>query len=124
MVDQPRILFVEDDDSLASVYQLRMEAEGYNVKHVTDGEQALKAVAESKPDLILLDIMMPKLDGFDVLQTLSKNGSKDAIKVIVLSALGQPSDQDRARLLGADEYLIKSQASIADVMERIKFHLL
>jgi DNA-binding response OmpR family regulator len=118
-----RILLVEDDITLASLYQMRMEAEGFEVKQCNNGEEALQVAREYHPNLVLLDIMMPRLDGFDVLDILHNTPGMKDMKIIILSALGQPSDQARAKELGADEYLVKSQVVIAEVMARIRFHL-
>lgn len=118
-----RILLVEDDEGLASVYQTRLEAEGFTVRRVPNGEDALASAIEFKPDLILLDAMMPKVSGFDVLDILRNTPETTNIHIIMLTALSQEADQQRAEELGVDEYLIKSQVVIADVVERIKFHL-
>jgi DNA-binding response OmpR family regulator len=119
----PRILLVEDDLGLAAAYKTRMEAEGFDVRHCPNGEDALASALDYHPDLILLDIMMPKISGFDVLDILRNTKETAHTKIIILTALSQPSDRKHAKELGADEYLIKSQAVIADVMKRIRFHL-
>ena len=118
-----KILLVEDDDGLASVYQTRLEAETFNVRRVPNGEDALAAAIEFHPDLILLDAMMPKASGFDVLDILRNTPETTNVKIIMLTALSQDSDRERAESLGVDEYLVKSQVVIADVIERIKHHL-
>jgi len=118
-----RILLVEDDVALATAYRVRMEAEGFDVHHCPNGEEALQEALAYHPDLILLDIMMPKISGFDVLDILRNTKETAHIKIIILTALSQPSDKQRAKDLGADEFLVKSQAVIADVMKRIRFHL-
>jgi DNA-binding response OmpR family regulator len=118
-----KILLVEDDDGLASVYQTRLEAEGFAVKRVPNGEDALAAAVAYKPDLILLDAMMPKVSGFDVLDILRNTPETASVKIIMLTALSQDSDRERAQSLGVDEYLVKSQVVIADVVDRIKHHL-
>lgn len=118
-----KILLVEDDDTLASVYKTRLHAEGFDLKRVPNGEDALAAALEYKPDLILLDIMMPKVSGFDVLDILRNTPDTTNIKVIMLTALNQESDRERALKMGVDDYLVKSQVVIADVIERIKHHL-
>jgi DNA-binding response OmpR family regulator len=121
--NQPRILLVEDDLSLATVYQTRMKAEGFDVKHCPDGEKAIQMALDYHPDLIVLDIMMPRISGFDVLDILRNTPETAHTKIVILTALSQPADQARAKELGADEYLVKSQAVISDVMKRISFHL-
>lgn len=120
---QKKILLVEDDDSLANVYMMRLEVEGFEIRRATNGEEALDAAREYRPDLILLDIMMPKVDGFDVLDMLRNTPQTSNIKIIILTALSQDSDRKRAQDLGADDFLVKSQVVIADVINRIKFHL-
>lgn len=118
-----KILLVEDDDGLASVYQTRLEAEGFTVRRVPNGEDALASAVEFKPDLILLDAMMPKVSGFDVLDILRNTPETTNVRIIMLTALSQDTDKQRAESLGVDEYLVKSQVVIADVVERIKHHL-
>ena len=118
-----RILLVEDDDSLASVYQTRLLTEGFDVRRVTNGEDALAAAMSYKPDLVLLDIMMPKVNGFDVLDILRNTPETANLKIIMLTALSQESDKERAESLAVDEYMVKTQVVIADVMERIRYHL-
>jgi DNA-binding response OmpR family regulator len=120
---QKRILFVEDDDALASVYLVRLQAEGFEVQRVANGEDALAAAISFKPDLVLLDVMMPKVSGFDVLDILRNTPDTANLKIVMLTALSQESDKKRAEDLGVDEYLVKSQVVIGDVIERIKRHL-
>jgi two-component system phosphate regulon response regulator PhoB len=118
-----RILLVEDDDSLASTYLARIEAEGFTVRRVNNGEDALAAAREFRPDLVLLDVMMPKISGLEVLDILRNTPDTANLKIIILTALGQEGDKQRAADLGADDYLVKSQVVISDVMKRIRFHL-
>jgi len=120
---QKLILLVEDDDSLAGVYETRLQSEGFATKRVSNGEDALAAALQAKPDLILLDAMMPKVSGFDVLDILRNTPETASVKVIMLTALSQDSDKERAQALGVDDYLVKSQVVIADVVERIRQHL-
>lgn len=123
MDSKKKILLVEDDMALATVYHSRLELEGFDVREVNDGEQALTAALEYKPDLILLDAMMPKISGFDVLDILRNTPETGNIRVIMLTALSQPKDKERAENLGVDDYLVKSQVVIGDVIERIRHHL-
>lgn len=118
-----RILLVEDDDALASVYETRLQAENFDVRRVANGEDALAAALTYKPDLVLLDVMMPKVSGFDVLDILRNTPETGNIKIIMLTALSQETDKERAESLGADDYLVKSQVVIADVVDRIRHHL-
>lgn len=118
-----RILLVEDDEALATVYQSRLELEDFEIKRVGNGEEALQTAKEFKPDLILLDAMMPKISGFDVLDILRNTPETANMRVIMLTALSQPKDKERAESLGVDDYLVKSQVVIGDVVDRVKFHL-
>ena len=118
-----KILLVEDDKALASVYSSRLEMEGFDVQAVYDGELALKEAIDFRPDLILLDAMMPKINGFDTLDILKNTPETINIKVIMLTALNQAKDKERAKSLGADDYLVKSQVVINDVVDRIHYHL-
>jgi DNA-binding response OmpR family regulator len=123
MDTKKKILLVEDDTALAGVYRSRLELEGFEVQEVNNGEEALSAAIDYKPDLILLDAMMPKISGFDVLDILRNTPDTTNIRVIMLTALSQPKDKERAESLGVDDYLVKSQVVIGDVVERVKFHL-
>lgn len=123
MNDKKKILLVEDDDALAAVYHSRLELEGFEIREVNNGEDALSAAVAFKPDLVLLDAMMPKISGFDVLDILRNTPETKDIRVIMLTALSQPKDKERAESLGVDDYLVKSQVVIGDVVERVKHHL-
>lgn len=123
MDTKKKILLVEDDDALANVYKTRLEVEGFDVRHVGNGEDALSNAVEYRPDLIVLDVMMPKIDGFDVLDILRQTPETTGMRVIMLTALSQAKDKERAEKLGADDYLVKSQVVISDVISRIKHHL-
>lgn len=118
-----RILLVEDDEALSGVYKSRLEMEGFEIRGVSNGEQALAAALEFKPDLILLDAMMPKISGFDVLDILRNTPETANIRIIMLTALSQPKDKERAESLGVDDYLVKSQVVIGDVVDRVRYHL-
>lgn len=118
-----KILLVEDDEGLALVYVTRLDVEGFEVKRVPNGEDALAAALEFKPDLILLDVMMPKVSGFDVLDILRNTPETTNIKIIMLTALSQEADRQKAQEMGVDDYLVKSQVVIADVVERVKMQL-
>ncbi len=118
-----KILLVEDDEVLATVYKQRLELEGFEVQRVDNGEDALQTALEFQPELILLDVMMPKLNGFDVLDILRNTPATHNIHIIMLTALSQPKDAERAKELGADDFLVKSQVVISDVVDRIKHQL-
>ncbi len=123
MTNQKKILLVEDDASLAAVYRARLALEGFDIREATNGEDALSMTVAYKPDLILLDVMMPKISGFDVLDILRNTPETTNTRVIMLTALNQPKDKKRAESLGVDEYMVKSQVVIGDVVDRIKHHL-
>lgn len=123
MQSKKKILLVEDDKSLADVYKSRLEMEGFEVNHVGDGENALSEATKYQPDLIVLDVMMPKINGFDVLDILKQTPQTANIRVVMLTALSQAKDKERADELGADDYMVKSQVVISDVVDRIKHHL-
>lgn len=121
-ITKKKILLVEDDIALAAVYRSRLEL-GAEIHEVNNGEDALSAAVSFKPDLILLDAMMPKISGFDVLDILRNTPETTNIRVIMLTALSQPKDKERAEQLGVDDYLVKSQVVIGDVVARVKHHL-
>ncbi len=115
-----KILLVEDDKSLQEIYGVRLGSEGYNVLIAGDGEEALNIALNEKPDLILSDVMMPKISGFDMLDILrSTPGIKD-IKVIIMTALSSDDQRERGEKLGANVYLVKSQVGIEDVVQAVK----
>ena len=118
-----KILLVEDDMALSAVYRSRLEIEGFDVREANNGEDALSATVEYRPDLILLDAMMPKISGFDVLDILRNTPETANVRIIMLTALSQPKDKERAESLGVDDYLVKSQVVIGDVVARVKHHL-
>ena len=123
MNDKKKILLVEDDTALSAVYRSRLELEGFDVREVHNGEDALSATVEYRPDLILLDVMMPKISGFDVRDLLRNTPETANVRIIMLTALSQPKDKERAEGLGVDDYLVKSQVVIGDVVARVKHHL-
>ena len=118
-----KILLVEDDMALSAVYRSRLEIEGFDVREANNGEDALSATVEYRPDLILLDVMMPKISGFDVLDILRNTPETANVRIIMLTALSQPKDKERAESLGVDDYLVKSQVVIGDVVARVKHHV-
>lgn len=118
-----KILLVEDDEGLSQVYIARLEVENFEIRRVPNGEDALATAIEFKPDLILLDVMMPKVDGFNVLDILRNTPETTNVKIVMLTALSQESDRRKAEEMGVDDYLVKSQVVISDVIDRIKMHL-
>lgn len=114
-----KIMVVEDDASLREIYSIRITAEGYEVVSAGDGEEALAVAVREKPDLILSDVMMPKISGFDMLDILRSTPETAAIKVVMMTALSSEDQRQRGESLGADRYLVKSQVGIEDVINTI-----
>ena len=114
-----KILLVEDDSSLREIYSIRLTAEGYEVVSAGDGEAALAAAVREKPDLVLSDVMMPKISGFDMLDILRQTPETKDIKVIMMTALSSEDQRERGNALGADRYLVKSQVGIEDVVNAV-----
>ena len=114
-----KIMVVEDDASLREIYSIRITAEGYEVVSAGDGEEALAVAVREKPDLILSDIMMPKISGFDMLDILRSTPEIAHIKVVMMTALSADDQRQRGERLGADRYLVKSQVGIEDVINTI-----
>ncbi len=110
-----KVMLVEDDNNLREIYGARLLAEGYEIVSAKDGEEALALAIKEKPDLIISDIMMPKISGFDLLDILRSTTETKYTKVIMMTALSQAEDKQRADRLGADRYLIKSQVTLEDV---------
>ena len=115
-----KIMLVEDDTNLLEIYGARLLAEGYEVVSAKDGEEALAMAVKEKPDLIISDIMMPKISGFDMLDILRSTPETKNTKVIMMTALNQAEDKERADKLGADRYLVKSQVTLEDVAQAAK----
>ena len=112
-------MVVEDDASLREIYSIRITAEGYEVVSAGDGEEALATAVREKPDLILSDVMMPKISGFDMLDILRSTPETANIKVVMMTALSAEDQRQRGERLGADRYLVKSQVGIEDVVNTI-----
>ena len=113
-------MVVEDDANLREIYSVRLQAEGYEVVQAHDGEDALSKVLQDKPDLVLSDVMMPRISGFDMLDILRATPETANLKVIMLTALNDESQRSRGESLGADRYLVKSQTGIDDIVVTIK----
>lgn len=115
-----KILLVEDDNNLREIYEARLQAEGYSIVSAKDGEEALVLAKNEHPDLIISDVMMPKVSGFEMLDILRNTDGLRDTKIIMLTALGQSEDQTRADKLGADRYLVKSQVTLEDIVKVAK----
>ena len=115
-----KVLLVEDDINLRDIYSARLLAEQYQVITASDGEEALATAVRERPDLIVLDVMMPKISGFDVLDILRSTPETKDTKIIMMTALSQETDKARGEALGVNRYLIKSQVTLEDVVHVVK----
>lgn len=111
-----KILLVEDDKSLREIYGVRLQAEGYEIVSAENGEAALASAIAENPDLIISDVMMPRISGFEMLDLLRGNEKTKNIKVIMMTALSSDNQKERGQVLGADRYLVKSQVGIEDLV--------
>lgn len=115
------ILLVDDDPLIIRMYQNKLSKDGYAVKTATNGEEAIIQVMKEKPDLILLDVMMPKMNGVETLKALKREPKTETIPVIILTNLGDnPEDTKNAKELGALDYLVKSDITLRELSERVK----
>ncbi|OGL77524.1 hypothetical protein A3J43_02765 [Candidatus Uhrbacteria bacterium RIFCSPHIGHO2_12_FULL_54_23] len=118
-----KILIVEDDEFLSGMYVTKFTLEGFVVNFAGDGEEGLRKAREVQPHLILLDVLLPKRDGFEVLQELKKDASTRSIPVILLTNLSQESDIKKGRELGAEDYLVKAYNIPSEVVAKVKARL-
>lgn len=114
-----KVFIVEDDEFLRSLTVKRLEKEGYEVDIATDGDSALGKIKEAKPDIILLDLLLPGLSGFEVLKKIREDGPIKGTPVIVFSNLGQREDIEKAKALGVNDFLIKANFTLDDVVMKI-----
>jgi CheY-like chemotaxis protein len=114
-----KVLLVEDDNNLREIFEMRLQAEGYDTITASDGEEALVVATKEKPDLIIADVMMPKLSGFEMLETLRAAPEMGQVKVIMMTALGQAEDRTRGEKLGVIKYLVKSQVTLEDFVRAV-----
>ena len=115
-----KILIIEDDKFLRELITRKLEKEGYETSQAVDGEDGFKKVSSEKPDLILLDLILPGIDGFEVLSRIKKDDQLSGIPVIILSNLGQKEDVERGLNLGAIDYLIKAHFTPTEIIEKAK----
>jgi two-component system alkaline phosphatase synthesis response regulator PhoP len=120
-----RILLVEDEELMINILERKLSQAGYEVFIAKDGEEGLKKMKEMepKPDLVLLDVIMPKMSGFEVMEEMIKDKKLKEIPVIVISNSGQPVELDRAKKLGAKDWLIKTEFDPKEVLEKVKKHI-
>ncbi|MDO4870765.1 MAG: response regulator [Candidatus Saccharibacteria bacterium] len=115
-----KVLLVEDDQSLQEIYGVRLQHEGYRVFTASDGEEALSVALKERPDLILSDVMMPKISGFDMLDIMRSTPEIKDTKVIIMTALSSDDQRSRGDALGVNMYLVKSQVGIEDIIQAVK----
>jgi len=115
-----KILLIEDDSFLADIYSLKLREAGFDVSVAVDGEEGLAKIKDEKPDLVLLDIVLPKIDGWQILKKIRSDEDLKTIKVILLSNINQRYDVEKGIKLGADKYLIKAFFTPEEVIEEIK----
>jgi len=118
-----KILIIEDEEVIIGLLQKKLIKEGYQVSIARNGEEGLRMMKTEKPDLVLLDIIMPKMGGFEVMEEMQKNGELKKISVIVISNSGQPVELDRAQKLGAKDWLIKTEFDPQEVIDKVKKQL-
>jgi DNA-binding response OmpR family regulator len=116
----PKILIIEDDNFLRLALEKKLKKEGFEVVTASDGEEGLQKIITELPDLVLLDIILPKKTGFGFLEDLKKDPNLKSIPIIIVSQLGQPEDIDKGINLGAIEYFVKAKVSLDDLVSRIK----
>lgn len=121
---KPHILIIEDDEFLRALTAKRLEKEGFQVSAAVDGESGLAKTAELRPTLVLLDLLLPGVNGFEVLERLKSSPDLKQIPVIVFSNLGERADIEKAQKLGADDFLIKANFTLDEVMAKIKNKLM
>jgi DNA-binding response OmpR family regulator len=121
MADEAKkVMLVEDDRFLSSLIKARLEKDGIVVQQAFDGDDAIKRLPDEKPDLVILDLIMPKTNGFDVLKAISMTPGIETTPVVIVSNLAQDSDIEKARQLGAKEYFVKVKISIDDLIGKIE----
>lgn len=114
------ILIIEDDDFFRELLRKKLSSKDFNIFEAIDGERGIAAMKEKKPDLVLLDLLLPNVDGFEVLAKVKSDSDISSIPIIVLSNLGQQEDIEKALKLGASDYLIKSQFDINQIVDKVK----
>ncbi|MCP6719275.1 MAG: response regulator [Patescibacteria group bacterium] len=114
-----KILIVEDEELMINLLQKKLTQEGYKVSVARDGEEGLRTMKETKPDLILLDILMPKMGGLEVMEEMNKDSELKEIPVVIISNSGQPVELDRARELGAKDWLVKTDFDPQEVVDKV-----
>ncbi|PIS05013.1 MAG: response regulator [Candidatus Buchananbacteria bacterium CG10_big_fil_rev_8_21_14_0_10_42_9] len=117
---KPTILIVEDENALLDLYQIRLIKEGYNVILASNGEEGLSQALNHLPNLILLDLVMPQVDGYTLIRELKVNPSTKKIPIVIFSNLSQPSEVEKGLKLGAQDYIVKSNVTPSQLAEKVK----
>jgi len=117
------VLVVEDDPFYLNIYRAKFVKEGFDVRLAKNGDEALEAARNRRPDLMLLDLIMPGKDGFETLADFQKDPALAGIRIVVLSNLSQEEDMERAKGLGATEYVVKANISLQEIVEKVKRYL-
>jgi len=117
------VLLVEDDPFLSNILMMKLQKEGLNVIHAIDGDDALTKLNEGDYEMVLLDLILPKKNGFEVLETMRQDSRFESTPVIIVSNLGQDSDMAKARSLGVIDYIVKERLSIDDLVSKVKSEL-
>ena len=120
---KPKILMIEEDHFLRKIYRDKLSRSGFEFLEATNGEEGLNKIIAEKPNVVLLDLILPRKNGFDVLVDMKSNKNTENIPVIILSNLGQESDIQRGLALGAKDYLVKTEVSLSEVVEKAKEQL-
>jgi CheY-like chemotaxis protein len=120
MSEQKTVMIVEDDQAIREACQIKLQLDGLKVLSVGNGQEALEILKNNKPDLILLDLIMPKMNGFDFLEALRKDPEHKNDRVVIMSNLGQETDIESGKKLGVEDYLIKANCSIGEIATKVK----
>lgn len=120
MATKVKIAIIEDDEAIVQMYRLKFDADGYEVKTAGDGMAGLKLIADFKPDIVLLDLMMPVMNGLDVLARLRKDATTKDLKVVVLTNMGDAETASKAFAMKATDYIVKAEMTPREVSEKIK----
>lgn len=122
-MNEKKILIIEDDNILASMYEMKLKQDGFIVMRAEDGAIGVEMTSKEKPDIVLLDVIMPQLDGFSVLREIKGNDNTKHIPVIMLTNLGTSDDMQKGEEMGAIDYLVKANNTPAQISQIIKKHL-
>lgn len=116
----PKVVIIEDDQFLRELASEKLDHEGFTVYSAIDGAEGLRIISQESPDIVLLDIILPGIDGFEVLKRIKSNDTMKHVPVIMLSNLGQQTDIDHAMRLGAKDYIVKAHHTLDEIIEKIK----